>query len=180
MAYLTYHQFYQKYYGKALDFDGVAGIQCVDLIDAYLKDCFGITGVYVQGARDFYNKFNSYPALVQNFTRIKNTRDLIVNQGDIVIWGGGTWGHCAIGTGVGTIDWFDSLEENTTGRHEHTQVVRHYFSGHTTVDSCNPVLGVLRPKAMRDKMVTVTYTIPEKYKKTLDNYVAALLNTYRD
>lgn len=143
---MTYDQFEKKYLGKAVDYDGVAGIQCVDLADQYLKDVFGITGVWVNGARDFYNKFSSYPALVKNFDRIPNTRDLVIKKGDIVIWNGGTWGHVAIGTGAGTIDWFTSLEENTLGRHEKTQIVKHYFNGHGGVDACNPVAGVLRAK----------------------------------
>lgn len=143
---LNYDQFQAKYLGKAVDFDGIAGVQCVDLADQYFKDCFGITGVWVNGARDFYNNFTNYPALVNAFTRVANTRDLIIAKGDVVVWGGGTWGHVGIGNGQGNIDWFVSLEENTRGMHEPTQLVQHYFNGGTVNDGCNPVLGVLRPK----------------------------------
>lgn len=148
-SYLTYDEFEKKYKGKAVDYDGVAGVQCVDLVDQYLKECFGITGVWVDGARDLYNKFSSYPALVSSFTRVANTRDLVVAKGDIVVWGGGTWGHTAIGNGEGNIDYFVSLEENTLGRHEATQLVKHYFNGSGGNDGCNPVLGVLRPKEQK-------------------------------
>lgn len=48
---MTYKEFEKKYLGKAVDFDGVAGVQCVDLVDQYLKDCFGITGVWCNGAK---------------------------------------------------------------------------------------------------------------------------------
>lgn len=143
---MTYDEFYKKYIGKAVDFDGTAGIQCVDLVDQYLKDVFNITGVWVNGARDFYNKFTSYPALVKAFDKVENTRELIVKKGDIVIWGGGSWGHCAIGTGDGTMDWFKSIEQNTRGRHEPTQEVKHTFNKKTGDDCCWPVLGVLRAK----------------------------------
>jgi hypothetical protein len=139
---MTYDEFEKKYLGKAVDFDGVAGVQCVDLVDQYLKDCFGITGVWCSGAKDLYNNFSSYPALVAAFDRVPNTPDLIVREGDIVIWGGGSWGHTGIGTGEGNVDWFVSLEENTLGRHEPTQKVRHSFAN----DISNPCLGVLRPK----------------------------------
>ena len=145
-TYLTYAQFEKKYKGKAVDYDGVAGVQCVDLVDKYLKDCFGITGVWVNGAKDLYNNFATYPALVKNFTRISNTRELVVAKGDIVVWGGGTWGHTGIGNGEGNIDYFVSLEENTLGKHEKAQLVKHYFNGKGGNDGCNPVLGVLRPK----------------------------------
>ena len=142
----SFDEFYDTYLGKAIDYDGVAGVQCVDVADQYLKDLFDITGVWVNGARDLYNNFNSYPALVKNFNRIPNTRDLVVQKGDIVIWNGGSWGHVAIGTGEGNIDWFNSIEQNTLGKHEPTQLVKHYFAGTGGNDGCNPVLGVLRAK----------------------------------
>ena len=142
MAYLTYDEFEKKYLGKAVDYDGTASIQCVDIVDQYLKDCFGITGVWVDGAKDLYNKFNNYPALVKAFNRIPNTDDLVVLKGDIIVWGGGSWGHTGIGNGKGDVNFFVSLEENTLGQHEPTQLVKHYFAN----DVSNPVLGVLRPK----------------------------------
>lgn len=146
VSYMTYDEFEKKYLGKAVDYDGVAGVQCVDLADQYLKDCFGIQGIWVNGARDFYNNFTAYTALVKAFDRIPNTRDLIVQKGDIVIWGKGMWGHVGIGTGVGDIDKFECIEQNTLGKHEATQKVMHTFNGVSGVDACNPVLGVLRPK----------------------------------
>ena len=139
---MTYDEFQKKYLGAAVDFDGVAGVQCVDLVDQYLKDCFGITGVWCNGAKDLYNNFASYPALVAAFDRVPNTPELVVQKGDIIIWGGGSWGHTGIGTGEGNVDWFMSLEENTFGRHEPTQIVKHWFAN----DISNPCLGVLRPK----------------------------------
>lgn len=141
---MTYDEFEKKYIGKAVDYDGVAGVQCVDLVDQYLDNCFGITGVWCDGAKDLYNNFETYPALVKAFDRIPNTRDLIVQKGDIVIWGGGSWGHTGIGNGEGNKDWFVTLEENTLGRHEPTQLVKHRFDS----DIANPCLGVLRPKTM--------------------------------
>lgn len=147
--YMSYDEFEKKYLGKAVDYDGVAGVQCVDLFDRYIKDCFGITGVWCVGAKDLYSKFDSYPALVNAFDRIPNTEDLVVKKGDVVIWGNGTWGHVAIGNGEGNKDWFRSLEENTMGLHESAQIVKHDFSG---------VLGVLRPKnvsAVQSKTETV-------------------------
>lgn len=137
--YLTYDEFEKKYLGKAVDYDGVLGVQCVDLADQYLKDCYGITGVWCNGARDLYTNFDSYAALKNRFTKIANTRELVVRKGDLVVWGNGDNGHIAIGNGEGTIDWFVSLEENTLNRHEPTRLVRHDFGG---------VLGVLRPKEM--------------------------------
>lgn len=144
--YHSYDEFEKAYLGVGIDYDGIATYQCVDVVDQYWKDLFDITGVWCDGAKDLYNNFNNYPALVKNFDRIPNTRELVVQKGDIVIWGGGTWGHVAIGNGEGNIDWFVSLEQNTLGRREKTQLVKHYFNNSAANDCCNPVLGVLRAK----------------------------------
>lgn len=143
---MTFNDFQKKYIGKAVDYDKVAGVQCVDLVDQYLKEVFGITGVYVGGAKELYNRFTAFPALVKAFVRIANTRELVIQKGDIIVWGGGTWGHTGLGTGNGNKDWFESLEENTLGRHEPTQLVKHYFNNRSGADCCYPVLGVLRAK----------------------------------
>ena len=169
MAYLTYDEFEKKYLGKAVDYDKTAGVQCVDLVDQYLKDCFGITGVWVDGAKDLYNKFNSYPALVKTFNRVPNTDDLVVKKGDIIVWGGGSWGHTGIGNGKGDVNWFMSLEENTLGQHEPTQLVKHYFAN----DVSNPVLGVLRPKTSAD-------TTPSTPSSTTNGYSNSPLATKKN
>lgn len=146
---MTYNEFEKKYLGKAVDFDGSAGVQCVDLADQYFTDVIGIKLAempWVSGARDFYNKFSSFPALVKNFDRIPNTRELVARKGDVVIWQGGSWGHVAIANGQGDKDWFMSIEQNTLGRHEPVQLVKHCYSSRTGADGCYPVLGVLRPK----------------------------------
>lgn len=163
---MTFDEFKAKYLGRAVDYDNTAGVQCVDLFDQYLKDCFNITGVWCEGARDFYEKFNSYPSLKAAFDRIPNTPDLVVRKGDVVIWGGGSWGHVAIGTGEGNKDWFVSIEQNTLGRHEPTQEVRHYFNNKTGVDGCYPVLGVLRPKIAAKTIITKGVT--DMSKKGID------------
>ena len=162
--YHSYDEFEKAYLGVGIDYDGVAGYQCVDVVDQYWKDVFDITGVWCNGARDFYNNFNSYPALVKNFDKIPNTRDLVVKKGDIVIWGGGTWGHVAIGNGEGNIDWFVSLEQNTLGRREKTQLIKHYFNSSAANDCCNPVLGVLRAKD-QSKVLGTPKVEPAKQEK---------------
>lgn len=146
VKYKTYDEFEKAYLGKAVDYDHTAGVQCVDLADQYLKDCFDITGVWVSGAREFYTNFEKWPVMTKNFDKIKNSRSLVAQKGDIVVWNGGKWGHVGICTGKGDIDWFECIEQNTLGKHEPTQKVTHYYNKRTGVDSCYPVSGVLRPK----------------------------------
>lgn len=143
---MTFDEFYTKTIGKAIDFDKAAGVQCVDLVDLYFKEVIEMPVVYVSGAKEFYTKFDSYSLLRENFNKIPNTRELIAQKGDIVIWGGGSWGHCAIATGEGDKDIFWSIEENTLGRHEPTTLIKHTYNNRYGVDCAYPVLGVLRPK----------------------------------
>lgn len=172
---MTIDEFFKKFTGKAVDYDGVAGVQCVDLIDEYLRDCYNITGVWVSGARDLYTQFDRWQSMRSTFDRIPNTRELVIKRGDIVVWNGGTWGHVAIGTGEGNINWFTSLEQNTRGKHEAAQIVKHYFANRTGADSCSPVLGVLRPRRIaEDELITVSYKIKRKYKAELDKIAAKM------
>lgn len=39
---MTFDSFVKRYIGKAVDYDGVAGVQCVDLVKLYLYNVFGI------------------------------------------------------------------------------------------------------------------------------------------
>lgn len=146
---MTYNEFEKKYLGKPVDFDNKEGVQCVDIADRYFMDVIGIKlseMPWVRGAREFYTNFSSYPALVKNFTKVPNTRDLVAKKGDVVIWGGGKHGHVAIADGRGDIDRFYSLEQNTQGKNEPCRLVLHTYNGRTGSDACHPVLGVLRPK----------------------------------
>lgn len=146
---MTYNEFEKKYLGKGVDFDGVYNVQCVDLADRYFADVIGIKTTempWVSGARELYNNFSTKPALVKNFDRIPNTKELVCKKGDVVIWGGGKNGHVAIATGEGSVDWFVSIEQNTLGRNEPCKKVKHYYNNKSGYDACHPVLGVLRPK----------------------------------
>ena len=39
---MTFDSFVERYIGKAVDYDGVAGVQCVDLVKLYLLHFFFI------------------------------------------------------------------------------------------------------------------------------------------
>lgn len=73
---MNYQEFINEYNGKSFDYDGVSGVQCVDLIKMYLDKVFGIKASACGNAKDYYENFNNLP-LKNYFTRIKNTPDLI-------------------------------------------------------------------------------------------------------
>ena len=39
---MTAKEFYERHIGKAVDIDGAAGVQCVDLFKAFTKENYGV------------------------------------------------------------------------------------------------------------------------------------------
>lgn len=137
---MTYKEFIKNHLAKAMDYDKVAGVQCVDLIKYYLKEVFNISAGAWGDAYCYYTNFNKIAALKNNFTRIANTPKFVPKMGDIVVWGkslNGDWGHIAIATGEGSTTWFNSYDQNWYGNHGRCERITHDYSH---------VLGVLRAK----------------------------------
>lgn len=138
---MTYDEFIKRHKGKAMDYDGAAGAQCVDLAKYYLNEVFGLKPGAWGDAHDYYDNFNSVSDLKNNFTRIANTPDFVPKKGDIVVWksslSSGGWGHIAIATGEGNTSYFYSYDQNWTGRHDACTKIKHNY---------NHLAGVLRPK----------------------------------
>ena len=137
----TYNQFIKDHVGKAVDYDRVAGAQCVDLAKCYIKEVFGLESGAWGDAHSWYDNFNNIPTLRDNFTRIPNTPDFVPKKGDIGVWGSGLsaggWGHIAICSGEGDTNHFYSYVQNWTGRHDPCTKIRHTY---------DHFAGVLRPK----------------------------------
>lgn len=134
---MTFNEFKNEVLGKSLDYDGVAGYQCVDLAKVYLDWMFGIKPGAWGNAKDYWNNLNR-PGMSDFFYRVPNTADLVVERGDIVVWGampGNPYGHIAIGLGEGDLNGFQSLDQNWGT--SYVKQVGHNF---------NNVLGVLRLK----------------------------------
>lgn len=137
----TYSQFINDHIGKAVDYDKVAGAQCVDLAKCYLKEVFGLESGAWGDAHSWYDNYNNIPTLKENFTRIPNTPDFVPKKGDIGVWNSGLsaggWGHIAVCTGEGDTNHFYSYDQNWNGRHDPCTKVYHTY---------NHFAGVLRPK----------------------------------
>lgn len=137
---MTFQEFIEKWNGRAIDFDGVYGPQCVDLIRQYLLECLVYPGSSIKpvvGAKDMYEK---YDAIVDGnyFDRVPNTPTGVPKEGDIVLWGNSTFGHVAIFV-EGDANSFRSFDQNfPSGSFCHIQ-------NHTYAN----VLGWLRPKEMK-------------------------------
>ena len=138
---MNYQEFINEYNGKSFDYDGIAGVQCVDLAKMYLDKVFGIKPGSWGNAKDYYENFNNLP-IRNSFTRIANTPSFVPKKGDIVVWGTGVgrYGHIAIATGEGNTHQFYSHDLNWGSKKVHK--VLHNYKG---------FLGVLRPNA-QDKI----------------------------
>ena len=135
---MNYNEFINTYNGKSFDYDGTAGVQCVDLIKMYLNKVFGLTPGAWGNAKDYYENYNNNSVLKANFDRIANTSSFVPQKGDIAVFGSGlgnTYGHICIATGEGDTHNFYSYDLNWNGKTVHK--VQHNYKG---------FLGVLRTK----------------------------------
>ncbi len=159
---MSYQSFKSQWLGKQVNYDGVYGFQCVDLVKQYLSQEFGLKPLAWGNAIDYY--YSPNPAILTKFDRLstKATR-----QGDIVILqgiNGNPYGHIGIADGGSNIvTGVPLLEQNgSTGNGSGV-------GGDAIRVKNKPywrIVGVLRPKTAKpaSKMPavgsTVKFTIP--------------------
>lgn len=104
---MTYSEFVKKWIGKGIDYDGKFGYQCVDVYRMYVKEVLGVPqSPPVVGAKDIWDNY-----LKEYFDRIENTIEAVPQQGDVIIWSVGSYGHIAICDSA-TKNSFTSFEQN--------------------------------------------------------------------
>lgn len=135
---MNFDEFVKKYNGKATDYDGGCGVQCVDLAKLYMDKVLGIKIGAIGNAEAYWRRYNELSILNKNFDRIANTPTFIPQKGDIVVWDlrHGKYGHIAIADGVGTTSYFYSYDQNWGGKA--MKRVKHTYK--------DGFAGVLRPK----------------------------------
>lgn len=146
---MTYKQFKEKWLGKGIDFDGSFGFQCVDVYRMYCKEVLNIPqSPPVKGAKDIWHTY-----LTKYFDRIENTPTGVPEQGDIIIWDIGTYGHVGI-VDSATQSEFTTFEQNWTEMNGSgvTELRNHYYKN---------VLGWLHFKSIIENMT-------EEEKRILD------------
>ncbi len=141
----TYKEFIKNHLGRGVDVDGTAGVQCVDLIKAYLSEVFGIKAGSWGDARYYYERFKDkswggYNKMNKAFVRIENTPDFVPQKGDICVWGpdvssSHNSGHISIANGTGNTSYFYSHDQNWNGKP--MKAVKHSYKA---------FYGVLRPR----------------------------------
>lgn len=107
---MTLEQFIKKWKGNPVDFDGAYGAQCMDLMHQYVTEVLELSDPSIlaaPAAKDVYNNFR----WGKYFDKIVNTPNAVPERGDIIIWGGGDWGHIAIFV-EGDVNTFTSFDQN--------------------------------------------------------------------
>lgn len=139
---MNYNEFINKYVGKSIDYDGVSGVQCVDLIKLYLDKVYNIKVGSCGNAKDYFINFDKLP-IKNSFEKIVNTANFVPAQGDICVWGSiiSKYGHVAIATGEGDTKYFYSYDLNWGSKN--VKKVLHSYKG---------FLGVLRYKGVDETM----------------------------
>lgn len=135
---IPFDKYFEERIGVGLDYDGYAGVQCPDLANDYAVNLIGSKSFIGASAYQIYTDYDRQPSKAM-YERIPNTPEFVPIKGDIMVWGTGIgqWGHVAICTGEGDTTWFNSYDQNWTGKNDPVTLVRHSY---------NSVLGVLRPK----------------------------------
>lgn len=160
---MTFDEWVKKYSGKAIDYDGTYGVQCVDLVKHYVKNVLGISPQSIGNAIEYYNKRNKVAYLKDNFRWHNNTPDFIPKKGDICVFTSKSGnGHVSVATGEGTTSYFYSYDQNyPKALHEPMTKIKHSY---------NSFLGVLRPKN-KGKSTSKYYKV---YNGKTDSIVDAL------
>ena len=142
-------KFVETYLGKKTDWDGAYGVQCVDLIDAYIEKVLELKIGFYGDAKNWWTERNDSSWLKNNFDFVTpKYKDGELKAGDIGIRTSGSWGHIFIvkePTENGNIKYYD---QNATGNGDAMKLQTKTYSSST-------VTGILRPKA-QDKIGSVT------------------------
>jgi len=108
--FMTYQQFKDKWLGKGIDWDNHFGFQCVDVYRQYCHEVLEIPqSPLVKGAKNIWTTY-----LKEHFKQVPNTPEGVPQQGDIVIWDVGTYGHVGI-CDHATVSTVTCFEQNWLG-----------------------------------------------------------------
>lgn len=135
---MTLTELFNKYKGQLVDWDNVAGSQCVDWVKMWIQEL----GIKTKGkgtspwgdAKDYW--YSTASVLYKRFAKIPYKPELQFLPGDIVVWGNGKYGHVAIATGQQDDSTFYTYDQNY-GKDKSIRKVCHNRS--------DSILGVLRP-----------------------------------
>lgn len=162
---MNFEQWKYSRIGKSINFDGMYGVQCVDLFNDYVVNCLGLPiGYYPQYAKDFWNNRNNVKWLKNNFTFISfdEIKKGNIRKGDIGVRVSGYAGHIFICERIEN-NSIIILDQNHFGKHEPC-------TNHKIIISKSNIDGILRPKKQVNLKVP-KYEQDSKYVLTRPCYI---------
>lgn len=141
---MSYTAFRNKWLGKRVNYDGIYGYQCVDLIKQYAHEEYGIKAGAWGNAIDYW--YNTHPDILKGYSKLSTKEARI---GDVVVLkgvNGNPYGHVGIANKSAGWSTVQILEQNgSTGSGSGT-------GGDAIRLRSVPkwrVVGVLRPKVAK-------------------------------
>lgn len=133
--------FVDRWNGQRIDADGAFGAQCFDVFEKYSMEKLG-TPYLVAGSDKASDLFALYDVNGVSTYYDRIGADSTPEPGDIVVWGGGTYGHVALVTEADSAG-FKVLEQNYTPPYGGTDPAALHDKSYS---GGAPILGYLRPK----------------------------------
>ena len=78
-------EFVDRYLDKSTDYDGVSGVQCVDLAKLYIDKVIGVHPQSIGNANAYYDDYED-TYLKRYFDRIPYKKGVKPQRGDLVVW----------------------------------------------------------------------------------------------
>lgn len=149
---MLFSQWVQKYEGNKIDYDGVYGVQCVDLIKHYIDKVLDIKPKSIGNAIDYYKKRKTLKYLKNNFTPYDFKFGFQYKKGDIIVMqGSSSFGHIAVCSGKYNNKGVYAYDQNYKGSGDGMTLRLFEFNGNYKI-KC-----ILRPKNQKNINKNVQY-----------------------
>ncbi len=130
---MTYDEFVKKYKERFRNYNDKKKIGCIEILNAYLENNFGIARINIAEAKELFIRFEQFEHIVEKFTKIYYSDEFIPMKGDICVWGSGArqgHGHVSVATGEGNIKYFYSYDISRNKKYlKRTRNNYRYFLG---------------------------------------------------
>lgn len=113
---MTFEEFIENFNNKAVDFDYISGVQCVDTAKMYLYYVLDIKPRIIGNASEYVDRYYELPYLYENFDFIfyNKNKPFLTQKGDLAVWNKdfSPTGHIALCDGENFLDGFICYEQN--------------------------------------------------------------------
>ena len=131
---MLFSEWVKNYLNKKIDYDGYAGVQCVDLIKLYIDKVLGIKPQSIGNAIDYYKKRKTIKYLKENFIPYDYKKGIKFQKGDIIVLKGNSkYGHIAVCNGKSDDKGVYAYDENYRGSGDGMTLHYFPFNGYYTI-----------------------------------------------